>query len=156
MVKKKIIRVSFKIVKSSLRFYCFFYSHVPFKSLENYNFFSIIKTGSNLFINWIDPFGRLKSSNSLMTLTDTIAKGKARAKKQRAYSTYFLIKKYCYTFIKKKRIHSIALYFKGSLGIRRKRAVINGVIHSGLKPKKVIDVTNVPFNGCRLKKAKRK
>ena len=76
-------------------------------------------------------------------------------KKQKSFSIYFLLKKLGTTLRKRYRLRKIALLVKGSLGIRRKKSFVSGLAHSGLKIKSIVDITNIPFNGCRLKKKKR-
>jgi len=52
--------------------------------------FFITKTGKNLFVSWLDVFGRLKLTKSLMTFEDP---QKNTTKKQKSFSMYFLLKK---------------------------------------------------------------
>ena len=138
--------------QKKLRAKNFFDKSVIFDHLIGLDIFFITKTGKNLFVSWLDVFGRLKLSKSLMTLNDP---KKQITKKQKSFSIYFLLKKLGTTLRKKYRLRKIALLVKGSLGIRRKKSFVSGLAHSGLKIKSIIDITNIPFNGCRLKKKKR-
>jgi ribosomal protein S11 len=123
-----------------------------FQILEGVNLFLISKKGKNFFVSWLDVFGRLKLKKSLMTLNDP---KNNTTKKQKSFSTYFLLKSFS-TFIRKRyRFKEIGVLLKGSLGIRHKKSLISGISHSGLKIKRIVDITNIPFNGCKLKKKKR-
>ena len=137
----------------SLRAKTFYHKKLFFESLIGLDIFFISKTGKNIFISWLDVFGRLKLSKSLMTLNDP---KKLITKKQKSFSIYFLLKKFGTTLRKRYRLRKIGLLIKGSLGIRRKKFFVSSLTHSGLKIKSIIDVTNIPFNGCRLKKKKRR
>jgi ribosomal protein S11 len=130
----------------------FLYKKNLLKKLIGLDIFFIIKTGKNLFIHWLDVFGRLKLTKSLMTLKDP---KRNITKKQKSFSVYFLLKKFGTVLRKRYRLRKIALLLKGSVGIRRKKSFISSLVHSGLKIKYITDITNVPFNGCRLKKKKR-
>lgn len=123
-----------------------------FKNLIGLDILLISKTGKNLFVNWLDVYGRLKSTKSLMTLKDP---KKQITKKQKSFSVYFLLKKFGKDLRKRYKLSKIALLLKGSIGIRRKKSFIIGLTHSGLKIRYITDITNIPFNGCRLKKKKR-
>lgn len=138
--------------QKKLRAKIFFEKNIIFNHLIGIDIFFITKTGKNLFVSWLDVFGRLKLSKSLMTLKDP---KKQITKKQKSFSVYFLLKKLGTTLRKKYRLRRIALLVKGSLGIRRKKSFVSGLSHSGLKIKSIVDMTNIPFNGCRLKKKKR-
>jgi len=136
----------------ALRARNFFEKNVIFNHLIGVDVFFITKTGKNLFVSWLDVFGRLKLTKSLMTLEDP---QRNTTKKQKSFSMYFLLKKLGTTLRKRYRLRKVALLVKGSLGIRRKKSFVSGLSHSGLKIKSIIDITNIPFNGCRLKKKKR-
>jgi ribosomal protein S11 len=118
-----------------------------------FNVFLIVQTNKNVFISWLDAYGLLKSTESLMTLNDP---KKNITKKQKRFSTYFLLRKYSNLFLKRYEVSSVALILKGSFGIRHKKSLSSAVMHSGLKISFVLDITNVPFNGCRLKRKKRR
>jgi ribosomal protein S11 len=120
--------------------------------MVGFNIFLIVQTNKNVFISRLDPYGRLKSTDSLMTLNDP---KKNITKKQKRFSTYFLLRKYSNLFRKRYKVSSVALILKGAFSIRRKKSLSSAVIHSGLKVV-VVDITNVPFNGCRLKRKKRR
>jgi ribosomal protein S11 len=130
----------------------FFNKSVIFDHLIGTDIFFITKTGKNVFISWLDVFGRLKLNKSLMTFNDP---KKNITKKQKSFSIYFLLKKFGTTLRKRYKLRKVAILLKGSLGIRRKKYFVSGLAHSGLKIKSITDVTNIPFNGCRLKKKKR-
>lgn len=136
----------------ALRARNFFEKNVIFNHLIGVDVFFITKTGKNLFVSWLDVFGRLKLTKSLMTFEDP---QRNTTKKQKSFSMYFLLKKLGTTLRKRYRLRKVALLVKGSLGIRRKKSFVSGLSHSGLKIKSIIDITNIPFNGCRLKKKKR-
>lgn len=145
---------SLKIIPQSklLKAKNFFNKSIIFNHLIGIDVFFISKTGKNIFISWLDVFGRLKLNKSLMTLNDP---KNNITKKQKSFSIYFLLKKFGTTLRKRYRLRKVALLVKGSLGIRRKKSFVSGLAHSGLKIKSIIDISNVPFNGCRLKKKKR-
>jgi ribosomal protein S11 len=138
--------------KSCLKSKNFFGKQLVFKRLRGLNIFFINKIGKNLFVIWLDTFGRIKQIKSLMTLRDP---KKQKAKKQKSFSAFFLLKKFGRVLRKRYRILRVALLFKGSLGIRRKKSFTSGIVHSGFKISALVDITNIPFNGCRLKKKKR-
>ena len=148
-------KISLKIIPKSkiLKAKTFFNKSIIFNHLIGIDVFFITKTGKNIFISWLDVFGRLKLNKSLMTLNDP---KNNITKKQKSFSIYFLLKKFGTTLRKRYRLRKVALLVKGSLGIRRKKSFVSGLAHSGLKIKSIIDITNVPFNGCRLKKKKRR
>ena len=130
----------------------FFEKNIIFNHLLGIDIFFLTKTGKNIFVSWFDVFGRLKFTKSLMTLKDPQMN---ITKKQKSFSIYFLLRKLGTTLRNRYRLKNIALLIKGSLGIRRKKSFISGFAHSGLKIKSITDITNIPFNGCRLKKKKR-
>lgn len=140
-------------IKRRLRARVFLTKESVFKRLKGIDIFLITKVGKNLFISWLDVFGRLKTTKSLMTLKDP---KRNITKKQKSFSTYFLLRKFGATLRKRFRLYDISVLIKGSLGVRRKKSFISGLLHSGLKVRSIIDITNVPFNGCRLKKKKRR
>jgi ribosomal protein S11 len=148
--KSNLISNSFK---RRLRARVFLTKESVFKRLKGIDIFLITKVGKNLFISWLDVFGRLKTTKSLMTLKDP---KRNITKKQKSFSTYFLLRKFGSTLRKRFRLYDISVLIKGSLGVRRKKSFISGLLHSGLKVRSIIDITNVPFNGCRLKKKKRR
>ena len=113
----------------------------------------IIKKGKNLFVKWFDYSGRLKISKSIMTLDDP---KKQKTKKQKSFSVYFLFRKFAKTLKNDYKLRHVSLLLKGSVGIRRKKAYLSGLRHSGLIVSPIVDITNIPFNGSRLKKKKRK
>ena len=120
---------------------------------EGYDVVLIVKTGKNLFVKWFDCLGRLRLSKSIMTLEDP---QKLKTKKQKSFSVYFLLRKFARKLQKNYYLKNVSLLLKGSLGIRRKKTFLSGLTHSGLIVSSILDITNVPFNGCRLKKKKRK
>ena len=138
--------------KKELKSKIFFDKKAPLYFLKGMDVIFISKTGKNLFISWLNPSNRLILSKSLMTLNDP---KKQITKKQKSFSAYFLLKRFSRTLRRRYRLTRIALLLRGSLGIRRKKALASGIVHSGLKVKYVLDITNVPFNGCQLKKKKR-
>jgi ribosomal protein S11 len=121
--------------------------------LKGLDFIFIIKVGKNFFINWFDAFGRLKLTKSLVTLGDSKKTG---SKKQKGFSTYFLLRKFTKTLIRYYKLSKVSVLFKGSLGIRQKKTFLAGILHSGLKVVSLIDITSIPFNGCRYRREKRK
>ena len=152
LLKKKNFKFNIMPQKRLLKAKNFFNKSVIFDHLVGIDIFFITKTGKNIFISWLDVFGRLKLNKSLMTFNDP---KKNITKKQKSFSIYFLLKKFGTILRKRYKLRKIALLLKGSLGIRRKKYFVSGLAHSGLKIKSIIDVTNIPFNGCRLKKKKR-
>jgi hypothetical protein len=64
----------------------FFNKSVIFDHLIGTDIFFITKTGKNVFISWLDVFGRLKLNKSLMTFNDP---KKSITKKQKSFSIYF-------------------------------------------------------------------
>jgi ribosomal protein S11 len=138
--------------KTALTPKSFFYKSIVFEFLVGLDTLFISKTGKNLFVSWLDSYGRFKLIKSLMTLSDP---KKQTTKKQKGFSAYFILKKYGRTLRKRYRLSHVALLIKGSLGIRRKKFFATGISHSGLKIQSIIDITNVPFNGCRLKRRRR-
>ena len=152
LLKKKVFKFNLMPQKGLLRAKNFFNKSVIFDHLIGTDIFFITKTGKNIFISWLDVFGRLKLNKSLMTFNDP---KKNKTKKQKSFSIYFLLKKFGTILRKRYKLRKIALLLKGSLGIRRKKYFVSGLAHSGLKIKTITDVTNIPFNGCRLKKKKR-
>jgi ribosomal protein S11 len=150
--KKKTIYLGVNPQNNILKAKNFFDKSVIFNHLIGIDVFFITKTGKNIFVSWLDVFGRLKLSKSLMTLNDP---KKQITKKQKSFSIYFLLKKLGTTLRKRYRLRKVALLVKGSLGIRRKKSFVFVLANSGLKIKSIIYITNIPFNGCRLKKKKR-
>jgi ribosomal protein S11 len=152
LLKDKSLKLNIMPQTRLLKAKNFFNKSVIFDHLVGIDIFFITKTGKNVFISWLDVFGRLKLNKSLMTFNDP---KKNITKKQKSFSIYFLLKKFGTTLRKRYKLRKVALLLKGSLGIRRKKYFVSGLAHSGLKIKSIIDVTNIPFNGCRLKKKKR-
>ena len=104
----------------------YFKKRFIFQLLEGVNLFLISKKGKNFFVSWLDVFGRLKLKKSLMTLNDP---KNNTTKKQKSFSTYFLLKSFS-TFIRKRyRFKEIGVLLKGSLGIRHKKSLISVISH---------------------------
>jgi ribosomal protein S11 len=120
--------------------------------LTGFSVLFIKKTGKNVFVNWLDSFGRLLLNKSLMTLNDP---KKQKTKKQKSFSIYYLLKKFGKTLRKRYKLKAISVVIKGSFGIRRKRSFIAAVSHSGLNVKLIVDITATAFNGCSLRRKKR-
>jgi hypothetical protein len=72
--------------------------------LTGFSVIFIKKTGKNVFVNWLDPFGRLLLSKSLMTLNDP---KKQKTKKQKSFSIYYLLKKFGRTLRKRYKLRAI-------------------------------------------------
>jgi small subunit ribosomal protein S11 len=112
----------------------------------NYLNITIKSTENNLILT-------LSSKKNKILLTKTLGQLKLSKSSQKNPLRSYVLAYKIGRLIRKKKIKSINVSYKG--WNPKVKFAINGLKGSGLTFKSLTNKTNVPFNGCRLKKKKR-